>query len=39
MGQNLDPWVKNPRKELVARAIVPDDLIEPHSAALGIGLR
>jgi len=36
MGQNLDPRVKNPRKELVARAIVPDVLIEPHSAALGI---
>ncbi|MCI0389575.1 MAG: sorbosone dehydrogenase family protein [Acidobacteria bacterium] len=36
MGQNLDPRVKNPRKELVARAIVPDILIEPHSAALGI---
>jgi glucose/arabinose dehydrogenase len=36
MGQNVDPRVKNPRKELVARAIVPDVLIEPHSAALGI---
>ncbi len=36
MGQNADPRVKNPRKELVARALVPDVLIEPHSAALGI---
>lgn len=36
MGSNPDPRVKNPRKELVARAIVPDVLIEPHSAALGI---
>jgi glucose/arabinose dehydrogenase len=36
MGKNLDPRVKNPRMELVARAIVPDVLLEPHSAALGI---
>lgn len=36
MGSNVDPRVKNPRMELVKRAIVPDVLIEPHSAALGI---
>jgi glucose/arabinose dehydrogenase len=36
MGSNLDPRVKNPRMDLVKRAIVPDVLIEPHSAALGI---
>ena len=36
MGSNPDPRVKNPRKELVDRAIVPDVLIEPHAAALGI---
>ena len=36
MGQNPDPRVKNPRADLVKRALVPDVLIEPHSAALGI---
>lgn len=36
MGSNPDPRVKNPRMDLVKRAIVPDVLIEPHSAALGI---
>lgn len=36
IGKNLDPRVKNPRMNLVNRAIVPDVLIEPHSAALGI---
>lgn len=36
MGQNVDPRVKNPRKELIAKALVPDVLIEPHAAALGI---
>jgi glucose/arabinose dehydrogenase len=36
MGKNPDPRVKNPRKELVDRVLVPDVLIEPHSAALGI---
>jgi glucose/arabinose dehydrogenase len=36
MGKNIDPRVKNPRMNLVERAIVPDVLIEPHSAALGI---
>lgn len=36
IGKNLDPRVKNPRMDLVNRAIVPDVLIEPHSAALGI---
>lgn len=36
IGKNLDPRVKNPRMNLVERVIVPDVLIEPHSAALGI---
>jgi glucose/arabinose dehydrogenase len=36
MGKNVDPRVKSPRMELVNRAIVPDVLIEPHAAALGI---
>ncbi|MBS1790336.1 MAG: sorbosone dehydrogenase family protein [Acidobacteria bacterium] len=36
MGSNVDPRVKNPRMDLVKRAIVPDVLIEPHAAALGI---
>lgn len=36
MGSNVDPRVKAPRMDLVKRAIVPDVLIEPHSAALGI---
>lgn len=36
IGKNPDPRVKAPRADLVARAIVPDVLIEPHSAALGI---
>ncbi len=36
MGSNVDPRVKAPRMDLVKRAIVPDVLIEPHAAALGI---
>ena len=36
IGKTLDPRVKNPRMNLVERVIVPDVLIEPHSAALGI---
>jgi glucose/arabinose dehydrogenase len=36
IGKNLDPRVKKPRMELVEKAIIPDVLIEPHSAALGI---
>jgi len=36
IGKNLDPRVKNPRMNLVERVIIPDVLIEPHSAALGI---
>lgn len=36
MGKNPDPRVKNPRTDLVSRALVPDVLLEPHSAALGI---
>jgi glucose/arabinose dehydrogenase len=36
IGKNVDPRVKAPRMDLVNRAIAPDVLIEPHSAALGI---
>jgi glucose/arabinose dehydrogenase len=36
MGKNLDPRVKNPRMNLVEKVLVPDVLLEPHSAALGI---
>ncbi|MFN0087429.1 MAG: PQQ-dependent sugar dehydrogenase [Blastocatellia bacterium] len=36
MGKNLDPRVKNPRMSLVEKVLIPDVLIEPHSAALGI---
>src|SRR5262245_17754715 len=36
IGKTLDPRVKNPRMNLVERAIIPDVLIEPHAAALGI---
>jgi glucose/arabinose dehydrogenase len=36
IGKTLDPRVKNPRMNLVERAIIPDVLIEPHGAALGI---
>ncbi len=36
IGKTLDPRVKNPRMNLVERATVPDVLIEPHAAALGI---
>src|SRR5262245_15067441 len=36
IGKTLDPRVKAPRMNLVERVIVPDVLIEPHSAALGI---
>jgi glucose/arabinose dehydrogenase len=36
MGKNLDPRVKKPRMDLVERVLIPDVLLEPHSAALGI---
>lgn len=36
MGKNLDPRVKNPRMNLVEKVLIPDVLLEPHSAALGI---
>jgi glucose/arabinose dehydrogenase len=36
IGRNVDPTVKPPRPELVAKAIVPDILLTPHSAPLGI---
>jgi glucose/arabinose dehydrogenase len=36
IGKNVDPTVKPPRPELVAKAIVPDILLTAHSAPLGI---
>ncbi len=36
MGQNEDPRRKGENPALVAKTIIPDVLIEPHSAALGI---
>ena len=36
IGQNRDPRRTEDRKELVSRAIVPDVLIQAHSAALGL---
>jgi glucose/arabinose dehydrogenase len=36
MGQNEDPRRKGENPALVAKTIVPDVLLEPHSAALGI---
>jgi glucose/arabinose dehydrogenase len=36
IGQTLDPTVKAPRPDLVARASVPDVLLPAHSAALGL---
>ncbi len=36
IGQNEDPRRKSERPELVAKAIVPDVLLESHCAALGI---
>ncbi|MBI1760384.1 MAG: sorbosone dehydrogenase family protein [Acidobacteria bacterium] len=36
MGQNEDPRRKGENPALVAKTIVPDVLIEPHAAALGI---
>jgi glucose/arabinose dehydrogenase len=36
IGQHVDPTVKSPRPDLVARAIAPDVLLPSHSAALGL---
>lgn len=36
IGQNEDPRRKGERPELVAQSIVPDVLLEPHGAALGL---
>lgn len=36
IGKNLDPQVGASRPDLVSRAIVPDLLIQAHSASLGI---
>jgi glucose/arabinose dehydrogenase len=36
IGKNVDPTVLTPRPDLVAQAIVPDVLLESHSAALGL---
>jgi len=36
IGKNVDPTVKPPRPDLVARTIVPDVLLTAHSAPLGI---
>jgi glucose/arabinose dehydrogenase len=35
-GQNVDKRVKPPRPDLVARAIVPDYALGPHTASLGL---
>jgi glucose/arabinose dehydrogenase len=34
IGQHIDPRIKPQQPDLVARAIVPDLLLEPHAAAL-----
>ncbi len=36
VGKHVDPTVMTPRPDLVARSIVPDVLLAPHSAALGL---
>jgi glucose/arabinose dehydrogenase len=36
LGQHLDPTVAAQRPDLVAKAIVPDVLLAPHAAALGL---
>ena len=36
IGNNPDPRKMNPPAELVGKAIVPDVLIQPHSASLGL---
>jgi glucose/arabinose dehydrogenase len=35
-GQNVDPRPKPPRPDLVAKAIVPDYALGPHTASLGL---
>ena len=35
-GQHLDPRVKEQRPDLVARALVPDYALGPHTASLGL---
>ncbi len=34
LGSNLDPRITDDHKELVARAIVPDVILQPHTAVL-----
>jgi glucose/arabinose dehydrogenase len=36
LGQHEDPRLAGKRPDLVAKAIVPDVLVEPHAAALGL---
>jgi glucose/arabinose dehydrogenase len=36
IGKNVDPTVKTPQPELVAKTIVPDVLLPAHSAPLGL---
>jgi glucose/arabinose dehydrogenase len=36
IGSNEEPRLKGKRPDLVAKAIVPDVLVEPHAAALGL---
>jgi len=36
LGRHVDPTVTTPRPDLVAKAIVPDVLLAPHAAALGL---
>ena len=36
IGNNPDPRKMNPPAELVGKAIVPDVLVQPHSASLGL---
>jgi glucose/arabinose dehydrogenase len=36
IGQHVDPNLGNPRPDLVAKAIVPDVLLQAHSASLGL---
>jgi glucose/arabinose dehydrogenase len=36
IGRHVDPTVKTPRPDLVARAVAPDVLLPSHAAALGL---
>ena len=36
IGSNEEPRLKGKRPDLVAKAIIPDVLVEPHAAALGL---